>query len=109
MLRTITATRTTRRSVELPDHVRIIIEPRYHSGPFRVTRVSEKLTEDTDYATSYVVTAYGPRLTKTGKDHATQRGDRSWVSGDVIPESLLEFLAGRGALHDASIAELGEI
>jgi hypothetical protein len=120
----ITATRETVRTVKIPADVMIVIK-RPNQRPFRVAEVTETLIENTHAGTIYIVRGYGPALTVLGNAHATQRGDHTWRSDAYrsangvqrrdtiadIPESVLEFLAGRGTLLAAGtpIEELARI
>lgn len=112
--------RTTRRTVNIPDHVQIILAVQYafrDDAKFRVTRITETVEDDGNTQT-YTVECSGPRLTSKGAEHATQRGEYTWSSASRrilagstanIPDAVEGFLVGRGMLLSASVEDLGEI
>lgn len=82
--------------------------------PYTLTETVEDITRGTNpdeavTTSRYVVEVRGPRLTKSGKAHATQRGEARWVRNfggpystlAQIPEELQRFLFGAEILRYA--------
>lgn len=100
-------TRTTQRKVTVPDDVRIILEDQFVDKEFRVRTIVETLEEfsDGDTDTTYRVKVVGPRLTRSGADHATLRGERTFwnISRDTDRQTVGHYLIGASALKKLTV------
>jgi len=128
-----TVSRRTSRTIDLSDFdLGGLTLPAAYSGgarflPYTLTETVEDITrgnnpDEAVTTSSYVVEVRGPRLTKSGKTHATQRGEARWVRnlvgsystlaqipeevqrslfGAEIPEELQRFLFGAEILRYA--------
>jgi hypothetical protein len=57
---------------------------------FRVAVLTEKLVKTDDGRIDYSIVIAGPRLTKTGREHATNVGSATFVSNRIGPRGMAQ-------------------